>query len=221
MPLEPTPMIETPMIIAEELRPNALEVPDSSPLLDTGESTASLPLQLVDDGDVGDRLEVEPIASFLEMAEAAGVSTAPTTIPGPATLDTSIELLTDASADVPSAIESSPILSSTSESSASESSAFELEPGMIAAGPADHAEDLPEASADAVEIEPKPITADIVPVGRAAEVRDQMLRFVSGEDQTPETQRYVLRVVTAMLLYEGMLDDDRLLHALEKLREQT
>lgn len=174
-----------------------IDLPERSPLLDTGEVEAEAPPTSPLPPEEPVRLT--PVADFLQMAELAGVSSAPTTIPGPADADEeSVELATYA--------------------------------GPLSA--LGIAEELPDASADvmvdespeleddtsALDTRP-PTTADLlVGSAKATVARDLVLRFISDEDQTPETQRYVLRLLAAVLLAEGLLDDERLLHALERLR---
>ena len=52
----------------------------------------------------------------------------------------------------------------------------------------------------------------------AVDVRDGLLRFVAGEILDTQTNRFLMRVVAAVLVHEGLLDDERLTEALARLR---
>lgn len=200
----------------ESLHPHRpIDLPERSALLDTGEEAPLAPgpsLRLEDDAA---SLRLTPVADFLRMAEVAGVSGLPTTIPESAPKEESVEV----SPGGPSLAEPSSPAAPTSLGLSDSLSALGLP------------EDLPDASAD-VEIaeDPElqgtdeltvrpPTTADLlVGPAKSTVARDLLLRFIADEDQTPETQRYVLRLLASVLLAEGLLDDDRLNDALERLR---
>jgi hypothetical protein len=189
---------------AGEFLHRPIDLPERSALLDTGEEVPAepaAPLQLADAD--GASMRLTPVADFLRMAEVAGVSGLPTTIPESAPLEESVEF--GGPAEGP-----------------------EASGDLSALGPP---EDLPDASED-VEIaeDPElqgtdevtmrpPTTADLlVGPAKSTVARDLLLRFIADEDQTQETQRYVLRLLASVLLAEGLLDDDRLNDALERLR---
>jgi hypothetical protein len=54
--------------------------------------------------------------------------------------------------------------------------------------------------------------------GDAVGVRDAMLRLVAGEPLDPALPAFLVRVLAAVMFYEGLLDDERLERALEGLR---
>lgn len=191
------------VVDAPEFEHRPIDLPERSALLDTGEVAPielDAPLRFAEERPASTRLT--PVADFLKMAEAAGVSSLPTTIPESAASEESVELADDAGLGG-------------------------AEPFSALGAP----EDLPDASAD-VEIaeDPEvqatdelntrpPTTADLlVGPAKSTVARDLLLRFIADEDQTPETQRYVLRLLASVLLAEGLLDDDRLNDALERLR---